>query len=90
MLFNADNDLSTRAHRQRWSLSSERVEIKDHYKYLGADIQQNISKWTPHLNVLIAQARRRSLDLPWLCGRNEGLRPRSACTMRKAIIRPNT
>ena len=88
MLFNADKNLTTRVHRQRWSLSGERVEIKDHYKYLGADIQQNISKWTPHLNVLIAQARRRSLDLAWLCGRNEGLRPRSACTMWKAIIRP--
>ena len=44
MLFNADKNLTTRVHRQRWSLSGERVEIKDHYKYLGADIQQNISK----------------------------------------------
>ena len=37
---------------------------------------------------VIAKATRVSEDLGWACRRVEGLRPRSAATLWKAIVRP--
>ena len=88
MVFNADPALKKRVSEQTWTLSGEKVEVKKKYKYLGVDTPSNLTDWRPHIKRVIAKAKFRSNDLLWMCRRDEGIRPRSAGTLWKAIVRP--
>ena len=88
MAFNADKDLRTRVSQERWVLSGERVEVKNEYKYLGVDVLTDTADWRTHVKRLIRKAENRSRDLLWMCRRDKGIRPRSAATLWKAIVRP--
>ena len=83
MAFNANKALRCRVERK-----NRRLEFRVRYKYLGVDIPTNTENWNPHVVRVIANARNRSRDLLWLCRRDKGLRPRSAATLWKAIVRP--
>ena len=69
-------------------LSGERVQVKNKYKYIGVAILRNIADWRTHIARCITKAQRRSNDLLWVCRRDQGIRPRSAATLWKAIVRP--
>ena len=88
MAFNADKALKRRVEEERWRLSGEKVEVKTSYKYLGVNIVTNIADWNTHVERMLTRARNKSRDLLWLCRRDIGLRPRSAATMWKALVRP--
>ena len=88
MAFNANKELSYRVARERWVLSGEKVEVKAEYKYLGADILRDTTDWRTHINRLIKKAGNRSRDLLWICRKDKGIRPRSAATLWKSIVRP--
>ena len=88
MTFNADKALRSRVSQERWELSGEKVEVKKEYKYLGVDILNETADWRTHVKRLIRKAEHRSLDLQWMCRRDKGLRPRSAATLWKAMVRP--
>ena len=88
MAFNADARLMERVDGEIWRLSGERVLVKTKYKYLGVDILNNTMDWKPHIKRLIGKAHSRSQDLIWMCKRDGGLRPRSAATLWKAMVRP--
>jgi len=88
MAFNADKQTKERVNREVWRLSGERVEVRDRYRYLGVEVQQQVSDWKVHVKRLIGKAQARSRDLTWMCGRDSGIRPRSAATLWKAIVRP--
>jgi hypothetical protein len=88
MVFNANKELRQKVREQRWVLSGERVEVKKKYKYLGVDVVTNLASWRTHMERVIAKARFRSNDLLWMCRGDKGLRPRSAMTLWKAIVRP--
>ena len=88
MMFNADKKTKDRVSREVWRLSGERVEVRDRYRYLGVEILQQVSDWKVHVKRLIGKAQARSRDLAWMCGRDSGIRPRSAATLWKAIVRP--
>jgi len=88
MVFNADSQLRRRVKEQRWVLSGERVKVKNKYKYLGVDMVNNSMDWKVHVARVAAKAKARSRDLVWMCKRDKGLRPRSAATMWKALVRP--
>ena len=88
MAFNADKNLSERVDQEVWKLSGERVKVKDSYKYLGVDVLQKVADWRTHVERLIKKASFRSHDLLWICRRDAGIRPRSAATLWKAMVRP--
>jgi hypothetical protein len=88
MAFNVDPATKEAVASEPWRLSGEVVKVKDKYKYLGVDVLTNVKDWTPYFNRAIAKAKRVSADLEWACRRDGGLRPRSAATLWKAIVRP--
>ena len=88
MMFNPDKRMRERVEQEVWTLSGERVEVVDNYKYLGVDVLNNIMNWKVHVARLIGKAKKRSRDLMWVCRKDEGLRPRSAMTLWKAMVRP--
>ena len=88
MAFNADAQTKQRVNREVWRLSGERVAVTQEYKYLGVDVTVNVNDWRTHVKRLIGKAQARTRDLAWMCGRDSGLRPRSAATLFKAIVRP--
>jgi len=88
MMFNADAALRKRVGEQRWELSGERVKVRNEYKYLGVDVLNNVADWRTHIRRAIRKATHRSNDLLWTCGGDAGMRPRSAMTMWKAMVRP--
>jgi hypothetical protein len=88
MAFNAASVLKRRVQQQLWTLSGERVEVRTQYKYLGVDVLERTVDWRTHVNRITAKARARSNDLLWTCRRDKGMRPRSAVTMWKALVRP--
>ena len=88
MAFNANKALRQRVEEEQWRLSGEEVEVKSRYKYLGVDTLTNVADWNSHVDRVIAKARNKSRDLLWICRRDVGLRPRSAVTMWKAVVRP--
>ena len=88
MAFNAAPELKRRVQQHTWTLSGERVEVKTQYKYLGVDVLERTVDWRTHVNRITAKARARSNDLLWTCRRDKGMRPRSAVTMWKALVRP--
>ena len=88
MVFNADKKLREQVHKQVWTLSGERVEVRDRYRYLGVDVLEQVADWRAHVEQLITKATFRSNDLLWMCRRDAGIRPRSAATLWKAMVRP--
>lgn len=88
MVFNADKTLRERVDQEVWKLSGERVKVKDSYRYLGVDVLQKVADWRTHVERLIKKAKFRSNDLLWICRRDNGIRPRSAATLWKAMVRP--
>ena len=88
MAFNANKALRRRVEEERWVLSGEKVEVRSRYKYLGVDTLTNAANWNTHVERVIATARSKSRDLLWMCKQDQGLRPRSASTMWKALVRP--
>ena len=52
------------------------------------ELLTKIKDWGPYMNSVIAKARRASEDLGWAYRRDTGLRPRSAATLWKALVRP--
>ena len=88
MLFNADSRLRMRAQETEWTLFGEKVEVKKEYKYLGVDVRTNMADWRTHMKRTLRKARERSNDLLWMCRGDAGLRPRSAVTLWKAMVRP--
>ena len=88
MVFNANKALRRRVEEENWRLSGEKVEVKESYGYLGVDTLTNAEDWNKHVERVIVNARNRSRDLLWICRRDKGLRPRSAATLWKAIVRP--
>jgi len=52
------------------------------------EVLQTVTNWTVHVNRLISKAVNRSHDLLWLCKRDSGIRPRSAATLWKSLVRP--
>lgn len=88
MVFNPDSTLRKRVRQHIWTLSGEKVAVKNKYKYLGVDMLQNTADWRPHLDRKIREARRKSKELLWICRNDQGLRPRSALTIWKALVRP--
>ena len=88
MVFNASKELKGLVQEQRWVLSGERVEVKSEYKYLGVDVLSNSANWRTHMERVTRKARFRSNDLLWMCRGDQGIRPRSAVTLWKAIVRP--
>jgi len=88
MAFNASKQLKDRVQNEIWVLSGEKVEVKESYKYLGVDVLTKVMDWRTHVQRLISKATRRSKDLTWMCRRDNGLRPRSAMTLWKAMVRP--
>jgi len=87
MLFNANAGLKRRALNEQWSLSGEKVEVKDQYKYLGVELVQN-GDWTKYIEKITKKAKWLSTDLAWVIQRDAGLRARSACTLWRALVRP--
>jgi hypothetical protein len=88
MAFNADKKLRARVDQEVWKLSGERVKVTDSYRYLGVDVLQHVADWRAHVERLIKKAEFRSKDLLWICRRDSGIRPRSAATLWKAMVRP--
>ena len=88
MVFNASPEVVSEVEQEPWTLSGEPVEVKTQYKYLGVNLLCNVADWTVYVNRIIAKATRVSQDLAWICRRDAGLRPRSAVTLWKAIVRP--
>jgi exonuclease III len=88
MVFNANKELRQRVEAENWRLSGERVMIRKKYKYLGVDTTTNAASWRVHAQRIIKKATSRSRDLLWICGRDKGLRPRSAATLWTAVVRP--
>ena len=88
MVFNGDAQTKERVNREVWRLSGERVLVKKEYKYLGVDVLVNVNDWRTHVKRLIGKAQARTRDLVWMCGRDSGLRPRSAATLWRALVRP--
>ena len=88
MTFNASPQLKKRVNQTRWALSGEKVGVEETYKYLGVDLVNNTADWKPHVSRLIRTARKRSNDLLWMCRRDKGIRPRTAATLWKAMVRP--
>jgi len=88
MVFNANKQLERQVATEPWKLSGEVVEVKKTYKYLGVDLLSNVSDWTKYVARAIAKATRVSEDLSWMCRRDNGLLPRTAATLWKAIARP--
>lgn len=88
MAFNADKRLQDRMNEEVWTLSGERVEVKDKYKYLGVDVMKQVTDWRAHVERLVQKAKFRSNDLLWVCKSDAGIRPRSAATLWKAMVRP--
>jgi len=88
MAFNVDKRAAQAVQAEPWRLSGEVVEVKSAYKYLGVELLTNVKDWGPYMNSVIAKARRVSEDLEWACRRDAGLRPRSAATLWKALVRP--
>ena len=88
MVFNADKHLTEEVQAEPWILFGEPVKVSKTYKYLGADISDNLGDWSTYLNRSIAKAKRISDDLAWICRRDTGLLPRTAVTLWKAIVRP--
>jgi hypothetical protein len=88
MAFNADKKLRVRVDQEVWKLSGERVKVTDSYRYLGVDVLQQVADWRAHVERLVKKAEFRSNDLLWICRRDSGIRPRSAATLWKAMVRP--
>lgn len=88
MVFNATPELRRRMKRQLWTLSGEEVNITDEYRYLGVDLTTNITNWRQHMRRILDKARYRSNELLWMCRRDSGIRPRSAMTLWKSLVRP--
>lgn len=88
MAFNASKALTELVEREPWELFGEAVKVTKSYKYLGVDLINNLNDWSGYLNRTIAKAKRVSEDLAWIFRRDNGLLPRSAATLWKAIVRP--
>ena len=88
MAFNASKALTEMVQREPWELFGEPVKVAKFYKYLGVDLINNLNDWSGYLNRTLAKAERVSEDLAWIFRRDNGLLPRFAATLWKAIVRP--
>ena len=88
MAFNASNALTELVQSEPWELFGEVVKVTKSYKYLGVDLINNLNDWSGYLNRTITKAEKASEDLAWIFRRDNGLLPRSAATLWKAIVRP--
>jgi hypothetical protein len=88
MAFNASSALTELVQSEPWELFGEVVKVTKSYKYLGVDLINNLDDWSGYLNRTIAKAEKVSENLAWIFRRDNGLLPRSAATLWKAIVRP--
>ena len=88
MAFNANHALTELVQSEPWELFGEVVKVAKSYKYLGVDLINNLKDWSGYLNRTIIKAEKVSEDLAWIFRRDNGLLPRSAATLWKAIVRP--
>jgi hypothetical protein len=88
MAFNANDTITRQVNAEPWRLSGEVVKVKDRYKYLGVDILENVLDWSKYFDRAIVKATKVTENLQWACRRVEGLRPRAAAALWKAIVRP--
>jgi hypothetical protein len=88
MHFNANALERARCLAEPWDLFGERVKVVEMYVYLGTNTPSDGLNWRAHVNGAIAKAKRRSADLLWVCRGDRGIRPRTAVTLWKSLVRP--
>ena len=88
MAFNATVSERARCSSRSWSLFDEPVKVVSEYTYLGTNTPANGISWKDHVNRAITQAKRRSVDLLWVCKADRGMRPRTAVTLWQSLVRP--
>ena len=80
MAFNTTPKTMDAVKNTRWELSGKVVKVVDKYTYLGTITTSNAEDWRPHVQSVIAEAKRRSGELLYLCRFDKGMRPRTAVT----------
>jgi hypothetical protein len=88
MAFHASAATRRLMSQKKWSVFGEEVEFVPSYVYLGVTLTPDIECWKLHVENLIEVATKRSSWLVWLCKNPEGLQPRSAVTLWRALVRP--
>jgi hypothetical protein len=88
MAFNVSKADRALCAARRWVLFDEPVEVVPEYVYLGTAIPLNGICWKAHVDSAIVKAKRRSADLLWVCRVDKGMRPRTAVTLWKSLVRP--
>ena len=88
MAFNATPKTMDAVKNTRWELSGKVVKVVDKYTYLGTITTSNAEDWRPHVQSVIAEAKRRSGELLYLCRFDKGMRPRTAVTLWQSLVRP--
>jgi hypothetical protein len=64
------------------------VKVVQMYVYLGTNTPADGLNWRAHVDGALAKAKRRSADLLWVCRGDRGIRPRTAVTLWKSMVRP--
>jgi hypothetical protein len=88
MTFNANRQLRKDVEAHKWELLHEKVDLTEEYEYLGTTTCTRDTDWNQHVRKRIKEAKKKSHDLLWICRNDRGLRPRSAVTLWKSIVRP--
>ena len=88
MVFNATPTIRDIVKNTRWELSGKVVKVVNEYTYLGTTTTSNVEDWRPHVQSVIAEAKRRSGELLYLCRFDRGMRPRTAVTLWQSLVRP--
>ena len=88
MVINAKVQLRREAAREAWSLAGEAVKIKEEYVYLGTTSTTNERDWSTHLRGAIADSDKASAALLRVLRLDKGMRPRTAITLWKSLVRP--
>ena len=88
MVVNAKPRMRREAAREAWSLAGEAVKIKEEYVYLGTTSTTNEKDWSTHLRSAIADSDKASAALLRVLRLDRGMRPRTAITLWKSLVRP--
>jgi hypothetical protein len=88
MHFNAPPQERARCEAEPWELFGEPVKVVQMYVYLGTNTPADGLNWRAHVDGALAKAKRRSADLLWVCRGDRGIRPRTAVTLWKSMVRP--
>ena len=88
MAFNTTKAARERCSTRTWTLFDEPVAVVPEYVYLGTDTPTDGMSWKAHVESAIVKAKRRSADLLWVCRADKGMRPRTATTLWKSLVRP--